>query len=61
VRVAIGFALLLATAASGCVEHAVRRATAELVCDTSAKCPPEQRCVKDGGRRVCRPIYDGLE
>jgi hypothetical protein len=42
-----------------CVSQPDRKSTCELLCDTSATCPDEQRCVKIGSRRVCRPIYDG--
>lgn len=31
------------------------------VCDDKTKCPEDQRCVKDHGNRVCRPITDGVD
>jgi hypothetical protein len=41
-----------------CVAHHDGKSTCELVCATSTKCPEDQRCVKDGGQMLCRPITD---
>ncbi|HEY1584761.1 MAG TPA: hypothetical protein VGH63_03680 [Polyangia bacterium] len=41
-----------------CVKHRDGKATCELVCAASTKCPEDQRCVKDAGEMLCRPITD---
>jgi hypothetical protein len=41
-----------------CVAKHEGRSTCELVCTSNAKCPEDQRCVKDGAQSVCRPIND---
>ena len=41
-----------------CVKHRDGKATCELVCAQSPKCPEDQRCVKDGSEMLCRPITD---
>ncbi|HEX8950482.1 MAG TPA: hypothetical protein VF945_01490, partial [Polyangia bacterium] len=41
-----------------CVKHRDGKSTCELVCAQSAKCPEDQRCVKDGSELLCRPITD---
>lgn len=41
-----------------CVKHRDGRATCEQLCASNAKCPEDQRCVKDGSDLVCRPITD---
>jgi hypothetical protein len=41
-----------------CVKHRDGRATCEKVCASSATCPEDQRCVKDGSDLLCRPITD---
>ena len=43
-----------------CVAHRDGKSTCELVCAANGKCPEDQRCVKDGGEMVCRPINDGV-
>ena len=43
-----------------CLRGPSGRSTCELPCADNAKCPEDQRCVKDGPRRICRPIEDGL-
>jgi hypothetical protein len=44
-----------------CAARAERNSTCELLCERNAQCPEDQRCVKDGPQRVCRPINDALE
>jgi hypothetical protein len=42
-----------------CVGHRDGKSTCEIVCVVAnAKCPEDQRCVKDGAQTVCRPISD---
>ena len=41
-----------------CVKHRDGKATCELICAQSPKCPEDQRCVKDAGQMLCRPITD---
>ncbi len=43
-----------------CVAHRDGKSTCEITCAANAKCPEDQRCVKDGGDMVCRPINDGV-
>jgi hypothetical protein len=43
-----------------CVAHHGGNSTCELVCAANAKCPEDQRCVKDASLMVCRPINDGV-
>jgi hypothetical protein len=41
-----------------CVKHRNGKSTCEMVCAASTKCPEDQRCVKDAGEMLCRPITD---
>jgi hypothetical protein len=41
-----------------CIKHRDGKSTCELTCAQSAKCPEDQRCVKDAGEMLCRPITD---
>jgi hypothetical protein len=41
-----------------CVKHRDGKATCELVCAAKTTCPEDQRCVKDAGEMLCRPITD---
>jgi hypothetical protein len=41
-----------------CVARREGKSTCEVVCQGNAKCPEDQRCVKDGSMMVCRPIID---
>jgi hypothetical protein len=41
-----------------CVKHRDGKSTCEMTCAQSAKCPEDQRCVKDGADMLCRPITD---
>lgn len=41
-----------------CVAQREGKSRCEVVCVSDAKCPEDQRCVKDGGVRVCRKIRD---
>jgi hypothetical protein len=41
-----------------CVKHRDGKATCELICAASPKCPEDQRCVKDGSDMLCRPVTD---
>ena len=41
-----------------CVKHRDGKSTCEMVCAVSAKCPEDQRCVKDSSEMLCRPITD---
>ena len=41
-----------------CIAHRDGKSTCELTCAANAKCPEDQRCVKDGGDMVCRPLTD---
>lgn len=43
-----------------CVAKHGGGSTCELACASNATCPEDQRCVKDGAQRVCRPINDGV-
>ena len=43
-----------------CVAHRDGKSTCEVTCAANTKCPEDQRCVKDGGDMVCRPINDGV-
>lgn len=43
-----------------CVAQREGKSTCQLVCAANAKCPEDQRCVKDGAQSVCRPINDGI-
>jgi hypothetical protein len=43
-----------------CVGHRDGRSTCELRCAANATCPEDQRCVRDEGEMVCRPINDGV-
>ncbi len=43
-----------------CVSSGERK-SCEIACDLARpKCPEDQRCVKDGGAQICRPILDGI-
>jgi hypothetical protein len=41
-----------------CVKHRDGKSTCEMICAAKAKCPEDQRCVKDGSEMLCRPITD---
>jgi hypothetical protein len=43
-----------------CLRGGDGKSTCQLVCNEKTKCPEDQRCVKDAGHSVCRPINDGL-
>jgi hypothetical protein len=43
-----------------CVAKHDGKSTCEMACAANAKCPEDQRCVKDGAQNVCRPINDGI-
>ncbi len=41
-----------------CVQSGDGRSTCQILCNAKTKCPEDQRCVKDNGRSICRPIND---
>lgn len=43
-----------------CVPRGDGTGTCERLCHASAKCPEDQRCVKNGQQHICRPVTDGL-
>ncbi len=43
-----------------CVPRGDGTGTCERLCKASAKCPEDQRCVKNGEQYICRPSTDRL-
>jgi hypothetical protein len=41
-----------------CVDKATGSASCEIACADNKSCPEDQRCVKDGTQKICRPIND---
>jgi hypothetical protein len=41
-----------------CIASGDGKSTCQLACDAKTKCPEDQRCVKDNGHSICRPIND---
>jgi hypothetical protein len=41
-----------------CVARKSAASTCELRCARNADCPQDQRCVKDGETKLCRPVTD---
>lgn len=43
-----------------CIPRGEGTSSCERLCHANAKCPADQRCVKNGEHHICRPITDGL-
>lgn len=48
------------TSGLACVPRGDGTGTCERLCNAAAKCPEDQRCVKNGEKHICRPVTDGL-
>lgn len=43
-----------------CVDTGAGSSRCELLCKDNSSCPEDQRCIRDGNQKICRPINDGV-